>query len=103
VNTAFDAVFVVVFMIVAVWVFGFGAGCVLLAHGSRWGRAPAFCVGALLGPVGLIIIGYSRRADRAEPETGWPRGDAQPATSGVDSVPPVGVPAGVHNPLRPPD
>lgn len=102
-NAAFDAVFVVVFMIVAVWVFGFGAGCVLLAHGSRWGRAPAFCVGALFGPVGLVIIGYSRRAERSEPQTGRPPEDAQDPTPAPDPLPRVAGTAAIPNPLRPPD
>lgn len=102
-SAAFDAVFVVVFMVVAVWVFGFGVGCVLLAHGSRWNRSAAFGVGAMLGPVGLIIIGYSRRSDRvrqpdvstdhvavmaASEDHPWPRIESAPSAA---------------NPLRPPD
>jgi hypothetical protein len=102
-TAALDAVFVVVFMVVGVWVVGFGFATLLIAHGSRWGRASAFVMGALLGPLGLMAVGYTRRSNgrrSGAPPLGQPEQVDGPGSRIVDAGTALPVPP---SSLRPPD
>lgn len=43
-------------MVVAVWVFAFGFASALIARAQKTNARSAFLTGALLGPVGLLIV-----------------------------------------------
>ncbi len=81
-ETAGEILVLIAFLIVGVWVVGFGSAAALLAGPSDLSTVGSFAIGAAGGPAGLVIVWwFVRKGGGKSPQTSEPDEDWSESTS----------------------
>lgn len=82
-ETAGEILVLIAFLIVGVWVVGFGSAAALMAGPSDLSTVGSFAIGAVGGPAGLVIVWwFVRKGGVKSPQTseldeGWSESTSQ--------------------------
>lgn len=82
-ETAGEILVLIAFLIVGVWVVGFGSAAALMAGPSDFSTVGAFTIGAAAGPAGLVIVWWvvrksgGKSTQTSESEEGWSDSNSQ--------------------------